>query len=279
MDIQRLTVGQMAKLNHVTSETLRHYDRENLLRPWYIDEKTGYRYYHINQSARLDLIQYLQAHGVSLKQIRQHLDTADPDALCDMLRRQMQAIDENIHRLQQSRSAIARMIANHNRCRNQPPINMLFYEYIPERRIFTYQTGKNYFEQDDTGYELMLRELKQCLVQNNLPASYFYNIGTLVRQGCLQRNELYSDEMFFFVEDDYDGPGEVETLPSGLHLCLCADSFADEPAYARALLAAIEASEYCIAGDYVCEVVEEFPGFNTAPRNLFFKIQVPVQKA
>lgn len=276
MDIQKLTVGQMAKLNRVTPETLRHYDREKLLQPWYIDETTGYRYYHINQSARLDMILYLQAHGVPLKKIRKHLENADPEALCGLLREQLQSIDEHIQLLEQSRSAIARIITNHERRKSLPLNGSPFYEYLPARRIFKHKTGKNYFEQDDAGYELMLRELKQSLVASKLPASYFRNVGTLVRQAFLEKGELYSDEVFFFVEDDYTGPGDVETLPAGLYLCLCADDFSQETACARRLLGAAAQAGHTLAGDYVCEVVEEFPGFDAAPRSLFFTIQIPI---
>ena len=60
MDLQKLTVGQMAELNQVSEQTLRLYDREGLLKPRLTDERTGYRYYHILQSARLDLIPNLK---------------------------------------------------------------------------------------------------------------------------------------------------------------------------------------------------------------------------
>ena len=50
MDLQRLTIGQMAKLNRISQQTLRLYDREGLLTPMITDPNTGYRYYHIIQS-------------------------------------------------------------------------------------------------------------------------------------------------------------------------------------------------------------------------------------
>ena len=70
MNLQRLTIGQMAKLNQISQQTLRLYDREGLLTPMITDPHTGYRYYHIIQSARLDMIQYMKASGMTLKQIR-----------------------------------------------------------------------------------------------------------------------------------------------------------------------------------------------------------------
>lgn len=277
MDIKKLTIGQMADLNHVTAQTLRHYDRLGLLKPWLTDEATGYRYYHINQSARLDMIQYLQILGVPLKRIRRHLETTDTEAISDLLSSQLQKIDDNIRQLHQSRNAIERMLSNHALCRSLPQNGILFYEYIKARRIFKHKTSRNYFEQDEAGYEMMLRELKQSLVDRALPASYFCHVGTLVRKEHLEESDLYSDEVFFFVEDDYNGPGEIETLPGGLYYCLCCDDFSREAQQARRLLDAFHEAGHSIEGDYVCEVIEEFPGFDAAPRNLIYKIQIPVK--
>ena len=56
--MKRYTIGKMAKLNNVSEQTLRLYDKIGLFKPAYVDEKNGYRLYDIGQSARLDIIQY-----------------------------------------------------------------------------------------------------------------------------------------------------------------------------------------------------------------------------
>ncbi len=70
INFEKLTIGEMAKINHVSVQTLRLYDREGLLKPMEVDEFTGYRYYHINQSARLDMILHMKAYGMTLKEIK-----------------------------------------------------------------------------------------------------------------------------------------------------------------------------------------------------------------
>lgn len=67
--MQLLTIGQMAKLNHLSEQTLRLYDRIGLFSPNHRGEN-GYRYYNIEQSALLDIIQYMKSLGISLKEIR-----------------------------------------------------------------------------------------------------------------------------------------------------------------------------------------------------------------
>lgn len=41
MELQKLTVSQMAQLNHVSGQTLRLYDRNGLLSPAMTDPATG----------------------------------------------------------------------------------------------------------------------------------------------------------------------------------------------------------------------------------------------
>ena len=72
--MEKLTVGKMATLNHVSEQTLRYYDKIKLLEPDTVDSKNGYRYYSIKQSAYLDMIQYMKALGMELKDIKKHLE-------------------------------------------------------------------------------------------------------------------------------------------------------------------------------------------------------------
>lgn len=75
MDLQKLSIGQMAELNHISEQTLRLYDKEGLLTPHFVDPSTGYRYYHIAQSAKLDLIQNMKVYGMTLRRIKSFLTT------------------------------------------------------------------------------------------------------------------------------------------------------------------------------------------------------------
>ena len=80
MDTKKLTIGQMAKLNHITKQTLRLYDKKGLLKPAYIDNNNGYRFYDVRQSSKLDIIQTLQAYGMTLREIKSLLKSgAEPD--------------------------------------------------------------------------------------------------------------------------------------------------------------------------------------------------------
>ena len=51
MDMEELlSIGDMAKINHITVNTLRLYDKWGLLKPAYINHETNYRYYDIKRT-------------------------------------------------------------------------------------------------------------------------------------------------------------------------------------------------------------------------------------
>ncbi|WP_252856439.1 MerR family transcriptional regulator [Erysipelothrix rhusiopathiae] len=67
--MQKLRIGEIARLNDVSIQTLRYYDEIGLLKPASIDPETHYRYYTIEQSATLDMIQFLKSLDFNLSEI------------------------------------------------------------------------------------------------------------------------------------------------------------------------------------------------------------------
>ena len=63
-------IGLFAAMNHVTVKALRHYDDQGLLKPVYVDELTGYRYYTAGQLPIIHQILALRNMGFSLEEIK-----------------------------------------------------------------------------------------------------------------------------------------------------------------------------------------------------------------
>ena len=62
-------IGDFSRLAQVSVRMLRHYDKLGLLTPSYTDRFTGYRYYTIDQLARLNRILALNGLGLTLQEI------------------------------------------------------------------------------------------------------------------------------------------------------------------------------------------------------------------
>ena len=88
-----LSIGKMAALNRMSVSPLRLYDEKGLLKPCYTDPRTGYRYYDINQNARLDMIVYMKELGMSLAEIAQVLQKEDISLIEEILSRK----NEQLH--------------------------------------------------------------------------------------------------------------------------------------------------------------------------------------
>ena len=145
MDTKKLTIGQMAKLNHITKQTLRLYDKKGLLKPAYIDKNNGYRFYDVRQSSKLDIIQTLQAYGMTLREIKSLLKSgAEPDVK-EILRVQKLSISGKIAELKAIKRQIDIHIDNINRYENLQNYKSSFLLYMPDRQIYRYQTELDYF--------------------------------------------------------------------------------------------------------------------------------------
>lgn len=93
------TIGETAKLLGVSPQTLRYYDRENILRPDFINEKTGYRFYSYKQFHKIDRIKYLQGLGLPLEEIREIIQNGTVESLLPRLTSKREELLEQITRI------------------------------------------------------------------------------------------------------------------------------------------------------------------------------------
>lgn len=70
-------IGEFSHLCNITIKTLRHYDKIDLLKPSYVDEYSGYRYYDEKQINKILEIKKLQKAGFKLNEIKQIMKEKD----------------------------------------------------------------------------------------------------------------------------------------------------------------------------------------------------------
>ena len=103
-------IGEVAKMFHLSMGTLRHYEKQGLLQPEYLDEKTGYRYYSIRQFEVLNTICYLRVLDFPLSEIADFLNNRDLPVIEEKLIAQKQLIREKIAELTQIEKKIDRRL-------------------------------------------------------------------------------------------------------------------------------------------------------------------------
>lgn len=101
-----LTTGELAKLMHVTKNTLFHYDQIGLFSPEIVLENE-YRYYSVHQIPVLEAILTLKDLGMPLKEIQQFLEGRNPEKLLELFEREEKLLAERIRKLKDRRQWMA----------------------------------------------------------------------------------------------------------------------------------------------------------------------------
>jgi len=276
--MERLTIGKMAKMNGVSEQTLRLYDKIKLLQPCEINPETGYRYYHIKQCAQLDMIQYMKALGMNLASIKECFENQNIDQFKEVLRLQKQNIHKQIDALRHAEKTIDRAIEGYQRYEVAPREEMPVFEYQKARRIFCYDTKINAYSYGMEYYEQVLRALKKNYVLHRFPMSYFCNVGSIIRHEHFMKRELIATEVFVFIDDEFESSDGVEVIPEGMYVCLYCDGFNREEEGLRKLMDYIFSHNYQVVGDCISEILVELPTSSNYDRKAFFKLQIMVKR-
>ena len=278
MKEQLLSIGKMAEINGVTIPTLRLYDKNGLLKPAYIDPDSSYRYYTLQQTARLDIIAYMKELGMSLGEIRSVLQKEDIALIAGILARKNEQLHEQMRRLKERHDAVERAISQIERYRKSPLTGTTSLEYIDRRYIWSIPCPENFYEKDRNSYEETVMALRRELINAGVQQVHSYNLGTTILQKNFEEGRFVADRVFIFSDKHIlEHPGTVSAVESGMFACIYLDDYDDEIDFGKRLLAFCRENGYIICGDYICEELTEFNVFDDSRRNMFLRLQVPIK--
>lgn len=95
------SISDVAKFFNISTQTLRYYDRIGLLHPQYVDPKTSYRYYTLDDFNTLHLIRELKGFNFTLQEIQDYCKNKDIRQLEQSLKRKQRDIQQEISSLRQ----------------------------------------------------------------------------------------------------------------------------------------------------------------------------------
>lgn len=272
----KMKIGHFAKYNNISVQTLRYYEQIDLLHPAYIDEESNYRYYHINQSAAVDNIQFLKQFNFSLEEIKHIMN--DTEGLAEL----SHTVERKKEELLEQRAALDQQLEDidsfqegaliFQEKKNQTEIEVA---HFPARPILTYPIDKNIYEMSDEEYEYYLRAFKNHVSQLKMPIGRFNRVGSIMSKKQFLAEDFVSQELFIFTPSHFD---HKESLKSGLYATFYCHSFKEELPALSQFKVALQQENYQIVGDYVCEVVYEKNKTDAMNRRMFIRMQIPVKK-
>ena len=150
-----LTIGQMGKLNNLSVQTLRHYEKVGLLNPSYINKETGYRYYSMKDFNTIDLIKQCKAMGLSLEEIKEVTNNyTSLESIVEILGNQKKLISLKIKELENIKNKVE-SLENKIDFSLQRGINEIFIKHNEERKFIQY----NFKDRFSDEFEINLRKI------------------------------------------------------------------------------------------------------------------------
>lgn len=287
-----LSIGAMAKANSVSVKALRVYQDKGILQPQIVDENTGYRYYSILQSGRLDMITQLRSIGLSLDQIAGIAEKKSIRNLREQALGRRDEIDAEIARLQSQRLTADHLIADCDAYLNKALCDRPILEMIPERKIILFEAptladlGGDEPYTDFERWCWYHRYVKRLIQERGYPLSLYRNVGNFVPQSAFgtQRGTLFTQPFVFIDESLGEQYQEAVTLPAGQHMvvyystCHSEDDGADfDNERIPKLLAALDNQDLEPCGPLTIEGISMYKLFFETDAQAYFRHCVPVR--
>lgn len=204
------TIKQAAEKVNMTSETLRHYDRIDLVKPCHKDEETGYRYYSEQELVQLQTIELLKTMDLTLMEIKDILQQNELPKIIALLKQAEKKADEKIAHLQYAKTRIKRAYTDYEKkLNNVDSQNVEFFvKHLSERVIMIsdkleYPTTKNLWNYHDNFYKQIEEALQPQFLFEDMAGIFTTSEKTRL----------------FAVCSKYPSIEGLTVLPEGKYLC------------------------------------------------------------
>jgi DNA-binding transcriptional MerR regulator len=176
-NLDLIPIGKLAKITKTPVSTLRYYDEIGLFKPYYVDSKTNYRYYHVRQLYDIDFIISWRKLGFSVNDIKELVDNSNIETMIKLYKNKENEIKNNIKRLDEIKRIILEYKSKledlsgnkSNSMNNDPSIEMKNINTMDV--IYVSSTGSNYLDYRDS-----LNKLNDLISKYNIDVKDFTNI-------------------------------------------------------------------------------------------------------
>lgn len=272
-----ISITEMAKLRNISTETLRHYDRIDLLKPVHVDPDTGYRYYSITQYEKIGTIRELKNLGMSLREIKEYFDNRNVESSRILLTEQKEKIDEQIDKLIRIRQEINAKIDFLDIVRTTDLNDEIRIKHFKARQyVYFNRTVSDDIElsYDSVSLERVLSKSKQ-----SMPIFVTNRYGGLVSRADILKNvKPLSAKMIILYdgEEDVDECNIIEA-PEGDYLCMFyVGNFWNREESIEKMLTYMKENDLVLAGDVLQMQWVDFAITDNLD-DISYEFQIPVK--
>ncbi len=268
----KFLIGELAKLFNISTDTLRHYDKMNLLKPEQ-DYNNSYRYYDISSMFKLSRILFLKNLDISLGEIDDYMKNKNADRLLDMLKNKNDDLDLKIQQLTNLKHKINSKLELFEQAKTT--LGEITIVTLEERHgVFL-----NTFGIEDT------YELKEVFKRNE----HYLKMSSWLVEGQVYTSLPKSDmekgifnQFRYFIETksmDVDTDVQLVSLPRSEYACMTViGPYTDLVKHYKTLVDWIKDNGYVIAGASVENNIVD-NDYSDSEDEFITEIQIPISKS
>lgn len=267
----KFQIGELAKLFNISTDTLRHYDRIELLKPEY-DVKNDYRYYCTRNFFKLSRILFLKSLDISLEDIKKYMNNKNTDNLVSMLENKEEEIDSKINRLNNLKNKIQRKLELIESIKSE--LDQVRIKRIPER-VGVFLDIKDV--EDD--FEFIQAFIKNEKYMKNSSWLIEGQIYTSLSKDNMERGILNKFRYFIEVIVLDSNPCKLmKVIPENEYACIAfLGPYKDMGRHYKLLIKWIADNGYQIVGDSIEKNIVDY-GFSDSEHEYISEIQIPIRK-
>jgi DNA-binding transcriptional MerR regulator len=281
----KLSIGEMAKLRGVTVDTLRHYDKIGLLKPFHIDPETGYRYYSISQYEVLGTIKELKSIGFSLEEIKQFLTDRNVKKSVQSLQKSMVNIQEEIKKLQGIHNILMTRLYNIEHFTNSYSNSDIVIKQFEEREYIQLARSVSWTDTENLYFGYLELENK---IGGLIPALASNKFGDFIKKEYFDEIRQSSDfsanlsdyqfQSFILVQGE-ESEQPTQKIENGLFLCSYYGGLTREKMLIqlKKLLHYCDTHDYIITGD-AFRIMQVDVSLTDQYDEAYYEIQIPIQE-
>lgn len=277
MKNNRLLIGQMAKLNHTTLATLRHYDKVGILSPVYVNPETGYRYYDVQQCLVFHMIQHHKALNMSLKEIKEILRRNDYDFLEQIYKKKLDEVNQALAEFEFRKEELERMMKGADHFCHRPPNGFIQMGFITAEYVYEKKAVRNYVLEDVGSVIYDASSIEGQLLKSGFTEGYLNFPFVTLSLDDIKHQRYRTEKLGIIVQGKNREIAGVEQLPSSTSVFVYFEDFSKLCIYTEQIIAFCHAHNYTPAGDMICRLMGVLHLDDFKKTTEVFRLSIPVE--
>ena len=277
MKNNRLLIGQMARLNHTTLATLRHYDKVGILSPVYVNPETGYRYYDVQQCLVFHMIQHHKALNMSLKEIKEILRRNDYDFLEQIYKKKLDEVNQALAEFEFRKEELERMMKGADHFCHRPPNGFIQMGFITAEYVYEKKAVRNYVLEDIGSVIYDASSIEGQLLKSGFTEGYLNYPFVTLSLDDIKHQRYRTEKLGIIVQGKNREAVGVEQLPSSTSVFVYFEDFSKLRTYAEQVIAFCHDHNYTPAGDMICRLMGVLHLDDFKKTSEVYRLSIPVE--